>query len=370
MNFEKRFIENVKRFNTTEERIQASKNMIDDFFNNEFKQIEKLELEMIDKTEKLANSFYLWSVFNPVMFYKSVNNELGSRGYKSYISFYQELQQKQKQFIRYYFDKRFNGNNLIVEPFLKDEEYIYKLKPSLPAYFGLGLLIHFIYIILLLFIGFLRFKSVMFPLEKNEIFSQIDLKPKKGKHFSYIAKPKARYFTEQVFNVFIGRPGSFSGKISIDGENIVTREKKNFVYLPSPEALPGNIKVKALINIFAGLFKIEKSDVEKVKGEFKNIIRERFEKIEEVNKVNLMLRFAAFKKFNIYLFNNFLENINDKKTAHHIIDELKKEDILIFEINTFVLTYIEYDRLSNILLSKDSNYTKYKEDIIWGRGRE
>lgn len=358
--FENKYIEEIKKIKTIPERNKANIDWIERFWNNEFKELEKLESDMIRKIESCVKKFHFWSIFNPVTFYKSVNNELSSRGYVSYLSFYRDIQRKQRLFLRFYINKRFYENNPKVEPFLKDDEYIYQLKSSLPAYFLLGIIYNLLLIGLLYFISYFRFKRIIFPIEKKEAFSNLDLKLKKGKHYVYTYKTYDPNFPDQVFNVLMGKAGKFTGKISINGENIVTGEKKNFVYLPVPDALPGEMKVKSIINLLAGLFKIPNPEKEKIKGEFEEILKERFEKIKDIEKVNLMLRMSEFKKADIYLLNNFLIHIDQEETLAKIIDSIKKEDTLIIETNSINVFHEKLDRLCMIRLSEESKYYETK----------
>jgi hypothetical protein len=348
---ERKVIENL---NKGKDRIETIREYIENFLNDG--KIEKIELDMLDKIKKKARAAQFWSIFNPVTFYQSVNNETSSMGYNGFCEFYKFNIEKKRGFINFYLKKLKSGK---VEKYLSGEEYIFYSKPSLPAYFGLGILLQLFYILLLFTFGFFRFKRIMFPLEKKEVFSNIDLKLTKGKHYVYSYDANEPNFPDQVFNVLMGNASNYSGKISVDGENIVTGDKKNFVYLPVPAALPGKMRVKSIVNLLAGIYKIPKPEKEKVKGEFKEIIKEQFDKIKEIEKINLILRMAEYKKADIYLLQNFLVYAK-YDTVHGIIDKIKKENTLIIEIDSIHVSFVKFDRYCIIQLDRNSKYEEVK----------
>jgi len=166
-------------------------------------------------------------------------------------------------------------------------------------------------------------------------------------------------FPAQIFNVLMGKAGKFTGKISIDGESIISGKRQNFVYLPFPDVLPGKLSVNSIINLIAGLYKTPKPDKEKIKGEFKEMLKVPFENIKGIDKVNLMLKMAEYKKAEIYLFNNFLLNIESEKLPV-IIDKIKKDNILIIEVDSTHVDLCKFDRFCVIRYDKESKYEELK----------
>jgi hypothetical protein len=359
--FEKKFWEEMEKYKTDPEKKQASIELMEHFWNTEYKQIEAIESEMILKTESVAKKYHFWSIFNPVTFYISVNNENSSRGYMSYLAFYRDMQKMQRRFLRFYIDKRFHENSTKVVPFLKDDEYIYKLKSSLPAYFLEGIVFCVFIIALLLFMSYRLLKKRLSPPEKKKRFSQLALDFKRGKHFVYRYKDFDPSFPEQLLNVLMGKIKEFTGKFLINGKSIVTGEKKNFVYLPDPHLLPAGTKVKAMIEKYARLQKIPKSDIKKLEKEFDSILGKRFWEIDEVQKVNLMLGIVAFKKADIYLFNNFLIHIDSMQVLEEIIGRIKRTNILIIETDS---THVYHEKFDRYCMISIPDGRKYKETKI------
>ncbi len=353
--FEKRRLNYIE---DKEDKLKATKEFTEKFLNDGI--AEKLELDLIEETEKNIKKFHLWSILNPTTFYESVKNENCGIGLNENQRFCRESIIKKREFSKYCINKIFSKKKEKVKPFLPGDEQIFYAKYTRPNYFLLGVIVQVFYILSLFVIGYCRFNRVMFPRDKKGAFSKIDLKLKKGKHHVYNYNANDPNFPDQAFNVFMGQTGKFTGKISIDGEKIVSRERKNCVYLPVPDALPGQMRVKSIINLLAGLYEIPKPEKEKVKEEFKKILKERFENIESIKKVNLMLRMAEFKKADIYLLHNFLVYIEKEETLKHIIDEIKQEGALIFETNSIYVYHMRPDCMSKIRLTEGSKYKELK----------
>lgn len=335
------------------DKVKATKDFTEKFLNDGA--VEKLEIELIEETEKNINKFHLWSIINPVTFFESAVNEISSYGFNEQLRFYRYSLNKKREFTNYYLDKLFQRQTGKVEPFLSGDEYIFYAKPSVPHYFKSGLLVQLFYILALFTIGFYRFNQLMFPREKNEVFSNIDLKLKKGKHYVYNYEPDELDFQNQIFNVLMGKTEKFTGKITVDGENIVTGKKKNFVYLPFPDTLPGYKTVNAIIDMLTGIYDVPKSEKEKLKKEFKEKIKKRFDKIKRIEKVNLMFRMAAHKKADIYLLHNFLIYIKSNEIPG-IIEKIRKENALFIELDSIHVKYQEFQSLNLIQLDKNSKY--------------
>ncbi len=358
MEYENQFF---KKYKTMADMLKASREMSEYYLKNEFKKIERLESEMIEKSEDLVNRFHFWSILNPITFYRSVNNELSSRGYKAYLRLYKDLQKKQRGFLRYYVDQRFYKRNPQVEPYLKEDEYIFQTQSSLPKYFGVGIVLNIFYVLIAFGIGNLRFRRVVFPKpEYAKAYEAMDLRFETGKYNTINCDNDD--FKAQIFNILSGCAGKFSGKIAIDGENVVSVERQDFLYLPDPNAIPSETKVKTFISLIFGLLSLSRSAIESLKKELANIINKRFIDLDKVDKIELLLKIARIKKASIYLFINYLYNIPNKKVVEKITAELKDKNNLIIELTSASpIIYSGIDRYSVITLSESEFIeTKYR----------
>jgi len=327
-----------------------------DNIKSDYKKIEDLEYEMIDKTKEIAGRLHFWSIFNPVTFYKSVNNELSSMGYGGYTAFYEEVIQKQKAFVDFYIKKRFYEKSQKVEPFLAGDEYIFKARGSLPRYFALGLALNLFYLLVALFLGFQGLKKAIYQKpEKLEHFKDIDLKLLSGgKHFVYIFLQQAENFAQQVYNALSGQVRHFTGKISIDGNLTAQGQRKNFIYLPNPNVIPDDIQTADLL----GLSGLPKTELNKIKEKLGEVLEKPFSDLEKFEKLDVLLRMVKPRKAEIYLIYDFLATI-DEKHIRKAIKELKGKDNLVIELSSRP-QYLDDDlfQISTIFFEKRSGYSE------------
>lgn len=155
---------------TPENALRASK-LIIKYLDKDFLIIQKLEKslekEMIDNI-RLYQGISLWI---PSTFYLSSTNEISSKGYTSYIKFYQHIQFLRVQFVRFILGNSYNAissdfKKLVnkntkksIKPFFKNEgDTIFKAQSSLPAFFLPGLFLMILYISGLAVISLYLFK--------------------------------------------------------------------------------------------------------------------------------------------------------------------------------------------------------------------
>jgi len=357
--FEKASGEKLKAQGAAADSIALRRQLMEEYWNKDYKKIEQLEKETIGNIKDLAARFHLWSIFNPATFYKSVNNEISSRGYNGYIGFYEYAVKVQKGFVRYYIDKRFYENDPQVKPFLKDEEYVFQLKSSLPHYFGIGLLVNLLYIVVALGFTYFGFMGMVFRKpQKAEAFEDVILKLKRGKFLSFSSKVDNDDFLNQVFNACWRKlPRDFKGKITLDGKEISPEEK--VIYLPDHKRIPGDIKIMDLSLMAAALSGMDEEKVSKLKNGLKEmgIHDKHLRDLLPADKAQVMLTLAQIKGGTIYLLDDFIDRLSaaDSSSSLKSLVDLKKGGALVIEIVYGDILHKPYDLLTFIFF-EDSKY--------------
>ncbi|NIM11173.1 MAG: hypothetical protein GTO45_04215 [Candidatus Aminicenantes bacterium] len=348
MEFEKEAFEYSGRYKTREEKIEADNRMGERWWDKDFKEIEKLEAEMLEKTREIARSFHHWSIFNPVTHYKSVNNELSSRGYNAYMEFYREDQEIHKGFLRYYLDKKRYESYTKVVPYLSKEQLVSRSKVSLPAYFLPGFILNLAIIAGVLFLAYLRLNRSLFPVPekgvttKNAVFTFT-----KGIIFGLIMN--CLNLKNQFLNVFYGCFREFQGKITIDGQNIVTREKKGFVYIPCPSKISNTIKIRHLLSL---AFRVSVPGLDIKKKLFGNL--------KDLEKARLLIALAQSKKTGIIILDDFAEGLATEYEYIEIAREIKSADKLIISLSSNTSMIVIPDK-TIITLRRGSGYVQNKD---------
>jgi hypothetical protein len=333
MEFEKEAFEYSGRYKTREEKIEADNRMGEKWWDKDFKEIEKLEAEMFEKTREIARSFHHWSIFNPVTHYKSVNNELSSRGYNAYLEFYRENQEIHKGFLRYYLDKKRYQSYTKVVPYLSKEQLVSRSKASLPAYFVPGLILNLAIICGVLFIAYFRFNRFLFPLPQKDIkLDGLEYNLANGKHYRLIIHcPNLK---NQLLNVFYGRIKNFTGQVTMDGENAVTPGKKDIVYIPNVCKIPGAIKVRTLFSLVKG-FGASGLGVD---------INKTFAQLTHMERLKVLFSLAGVKKSRVYILDDYVDGLDyDIKVIRELVLPVKEAGKIVIELASLPHTILEPD---------------------------
>ncbi len=351
-----------KGYKTREEKFRADKEMSEHYWKNEYTKIEQLDSQMIEEISGNAKRFHFWSIINPITFYRSVNNELSSRGYNGYIEFYRENKKKKKGFTRFYLDKKFQPNSGKVEPYLKDEEYVFKASSSLPQYFEAGVVLNLGYIVIALMFSYFCFRKTVFPLpEKSGSYEDISIDFKRGEHFTYVTNIENEDFVNQLYNVLSGKQAKgFTGTITIDDQPISSGE--NVIYLPYPHKIPGEIRAYALLSLAVGLIGVPKSKIKSLKEDFnkRGIKNSLLKDLSNQKRADVMLSLVQLKESKTYLLDEFFSGIpmSLKVGLLDRIGKLKGEGTLIVEIISRGMPHKHFDHYSSVYFDG----LRYSED--------
>jgi hypothetical protein len=166
----------------------------------------------------------------------------------------------------------------------------------------------------------------------------------------------------------MGRPGSFSGKISIDGKDIVAAPgKQDLIYLPFPGEIPANLKTKDLVKVFSTIFNIPEEDIDRLKEKFSGKLNKKFETIGNIEKIELLLRLALLSKNKIIMMNNLFTQITQtKRNRENYIEMLEKTGLknesntVIEFVSHTVLIHSHFDCYYSVGVSGDV----YTSDIM------
>lgn len=167
MDVENRIKEKAKDLPPGQEKARVLRQMIDKYWETEFREILAYEKQLQDHMETNIHLFQDLSSLFPSTFYLSASDEISSKGYENFIRFYHHIRALKTDFVRFYFNKRYPGKTgdglfpapeKTIEPFIKSSENLFTAMSGLPRGFLKGLLICILYIIVLLYVSFIRFK--------------------------------------------------------------------------------------------------------------------------------------------------------------------------------------------------------------------
>ncbi|MDQ1352192.1 MAG: type transport system ATP-binding protein [Acidobacteriota bacterium] len=312
---------------------EGRKEVVEGYWNNIFPLIEKLDEQLLNEITQVINEMQYITSLTPTTFYLSTANEAGGSGYQNYLNFYRYLLDLRRQLVRFWIDRVYYNDPTVMVNFVKKDENVFKAKSAVPFYFIQGVFINLGYCIVLLFLSYFLFRYNLFHLPKNNFTcSGVNLKVK-SKQIIGSTKDFPEFF-HQIVNVFFGKIKHFTGKISIDGENIVTPVKKNFLFLPQQEHFPDDIKTKDLITFFKRLFKLSAEEFLSLKDAVgKANLNKYFIKLSKVQKTRLLLTLVSFGKNQVYILDDFGNGSTTKDRAemNNLSALLRDKDIIVLD---------------------------------------
>lgn len=309
------------------------------YLNNEYKAIEAIEekfKEEIRQMIKFSNQLYN---LLPTTFYLSTACEASSRGHQNFLDFYSYLQKLRRQFVEFWIDRVYFNDPKVMVNFVKKDENVFKAKSAVPFYFTQGVVINLGYCIVLFFLSFFLYKKALFPAPKKaHVLKGLSFNILPGM-FTEIKLYKEQ-FMAYFLDVFFGRIKRITCEFILWGENIVTKVKKDFMYLPRKESIPGDISVKSFLNLFKRLLKPTEETFQKLTaGLDKKFLKKTFADIEGTDKALLLLTVAQMKKSPVLILDNIADGIPEEglNKIKEIVQYLRYyDDITIFNFSNDV----------------------------------
>jgi hypothetical protein len=159
MNFEKNVLKKAGRYSEQKAQTKKGRNIIENFWNNEFKKIINLENKVSNETYNNIRLFYKLSLVAPTTYYISVGNEISSKGYKNFIDFFSYILDLKEKFVRFYIQKRYYSLDSRVISFVKSDENIFYARSRLPDYLWVGFILNILFSAFLGLVALIFFKK-------------------------------------------------------------------------------------------------------------------------------------------------------------------------------------------------------------------
>lgn len=342
----------------------VQKEMIKGFLENDFIEIEVIEENLkqnISELISLYNNIYL---LMPTTFYYLTCEEVSSRGYQSYLSFYSYLQKLREEFVRFWIDRVYYHDPKEMVNFVKKDENLFFSKSHLPPLYWLGVGISLFYNIVLLVISFLFFRRSMFHISNKDLaeLGPVDLELDKGD--LKVLFSKGNHLNLVLFNLFSGETlymqnKELKGEILVDEIDISKEISQNdFVYLCHPSELPGDLSVNELLSFYAGWKNIPRKELKSLfdSDEIKPIRNKNIHQLMDHEKFEVLMGILSISSSDIYLINDITVGLpmTCAVKLKEKMEELKQDAIVIY------LT-----RPENIGLPSLRNKTYFEEGDAW-----
>ncbi len=326
--FENKALDEAQRYTSMKERKESERRLVESYWNNEFQKIQAYEKKMQKDMKDNLKFYHKLSMLAPTTFYLSVHDEISSKGYENFFNFYQYIQRLQREFVRFYFNRRFYTNYGEIESFVKDDENVFYARSRLPEYFAPGLVLTIFYIAILTIVSYYRFKLCLFvsPDKEGPDPNKMDLQIKRGE--SVVLLTTAPTVINQLYNVLSGFGNRFKGRVTINGIDIASNEKRkkaDFIYLCQPDKIPENIKAGDFVLFFKKLLDTPEAEMQRLNDRLalEEIGRKNFRDLKDNEKGKILFFIAQLKNSHLYMIHDFVRGM----PLHFIVefkDQVKK----------------------------------------------
>ncbi|MCP4153959.1 MAG: hypothetical protein GY757_39900 [bacterium] len=358
-NFERNVLKKYGKFNR-EKFLPVYREILKKYEKNEYAQMEAMETKIREAIAANVANYNTVSILNPISFYLQTCNSTSSFSYENFLSFYTYAQEIKLELLKHILNRRYYQDPNELVNFVKGDENIFPaLSLSPPNYwsgFGIALLFNAI----LFFIALKLFEKSIFPTHKNTSAEDIAINLVPGKHMAF--KLYYNHFIDNFLNALSGKSTDFKGKITLADTNIIDSDKNDFLYLPSPGKIPGDIRCYDFLVFLKRITKLSKEDFEGfLKDINKDIFRKRFENVENLDKAIILLEFAKVLNKPLCILNNITDGIYDE--FHGKLKErtcrLKDNNSVVIEFFDTPFQWMETDSYSSIKFD-GSKYVELK----------
>ncbi|UCH93987.1 MAG: hypothetical protein JSV88_27475 [Candidatus Aminicenantes bacterium] len=315
--YEKGSLEKGGLFDKSKYGDENEARMFMNFWNGDFKKIMKKEEEMLAEMEERISFHQTTSAYFPSTFFLSSSNEMSSRGFANLVGFNEYTQEKKKELIWFIADIYILSNKVNewkeLTPFPKENENIYKGQIRLPGNYSFGMAISFIWLIVLFSLYRFMFNRMLDRAQGT----QRELNP------DDLKKDKTNI-------MFTSDKGLLPQLISkLRSQNIP------FLYVPGPDSLPGDTKVKNLFSFF-GLA---------IPEALQEIAAKYIYALEPDQKGMILSEITRSLKADVLIFDNFLAGLSDDIIHHFagVLNSLKKGRIIVYFTNSLMVTAVICD---------------------------
>jgi ABC-type transport system involved in cytochrome c biogenesis ATPase subunit len=287
---------------------------------------------------KIKEYFDLCMLF-PTTFYNATCYELSGRGYLSYLDLYDYLRDLRRRFVLFWINQVYYGDPKVMVNFVKKDENIFTSRSHIPTNHAKGVLLQYLYILLLGLVSYFVYKRSVYSVSKKEIrlLKRLKFLVKKGALAVYFIK--GNILNRTLYSLLSGKSlrlkkKGLEGEALCDGKDLlVERSKKKFIYLCRISALPGSLKVKNLLTFYSRWNRQNRSDRQAILDDkiLYPVLKKYIYKLTEKEAFIVLMAMLQMATGETYLINDITVGLSDDdmikfKTR---LDELKVKGGLI-----------------------------------------
>ena len=358
--FEKKAEEMYGKYDGNKKEI--GKQVAEYYYNEVYPRIEALENEFRNRIAAVIRKKQNLSIWFPTTFLQLTGSTAGGCSHREYLKFYTFLQEKKKAFLRFWIDHVYYDDSKELVSFIDETgSNIFHAGAGLPGNFHTGILVNLFYCVILFLVSYFRYRRVLFPAWKSA-GSEDQLKIQLFNDEKVTVNTYQTCIASQIVNIFFGVFKNFKAAVQIEETSIVTRKKKEFLYLPHPSLLPGDLKPIELFTFFKRIWKLTAAEFEGLKKTVETkILHDYFGNIGTLAGAQLLLSLVELGKCPVYIFHDFAAGLEmkDRSQLADRLDAFHKKNSLVIDINTTKDRWLNADSTVTVGLV-DSKYKTLK----------
>lgn len=317
------------------------------YLKEEFLKIQEVDEELLFQMQSNIDYFQGWFRILPFTFYLATSDEISSRGYGNIIEFYKKAITLKHEFLKFYVRERYGDEPEKIKSFIekiKEEQQgikeanVYKAPCQLPANFGWGILITLLWILFSFISAYWRFRKTLFSPPDEDIpeLNDLEIELTKGESNVVLCRRKITV-SNHLYNVLSGENKKFTGKVVIEGEDVVKKKTKtDFFYLCQSAEIPYDIKVTHFISFIARNLKLTPQERKSLEDKLnvKNFRRKKLRSLREKEKGRILMEVLLLNKKDILMFHDFAKGMPADfiKEFREQLQKLKEEGVSILYI--------------------------------------
>ena len=249
-----------------------------------------------------------WSMLTPTTFYLLTANEVSSRGYASFLEFYEYVREMWTRFVRFWIDRVFYHDPGEIVNFLQKDENIFRSRSHLPAYITTGLLILLGYVVAGFFLSYSRYRLWLYPGPvEASAFAGLSVIFSAGAPNSIVTnRPE---FIWQVLNEFYGRGRGLPWQVVLAGKRLLGKVKQDFFLVPTIHQVPGEYKVKHLYCFYRDWYAAPAERSAGARAALAKVgtglLEKRFGELDDLEKARVLLILARLAAAPVYILAEF-----------------------------------------------------------------
>lgn len=307
MEYEKSALEKGGKFDPSKRGTEQEKQMFLDFWDNGFKRVMEYEQKMLEDIKSDISIYQNLSALCPSTSFILFCNEISSKGLKNLVGFHEYTQKMKSGFFWFFAHNYILSNKKEIASFIKSDENLFQGKSTLPDNTGVIFSFYIIWMVFLSGAAWFYFNRM--------------LNGKKAEKQSIEIKPDD-FKTNKATVLLTSNPAIYQGLMSM-----MRFQKINFIDVPSPDNIPGDIDIKTLFSFFSvpvpGKLEYRKKPVSKLSPD---------------QKAFALTEIIKSQKTDIIIFHGFLDGLSDSFQEYFskFIKEIKQGRKVVYITNSII----------------------------------